>query len=172
MLYKKLKPVFQEHNKSIFTFENIAELIEEKYKPTAIEVVQSHNDGELIDDLNDNISSPEFESFFKVVIELNLHMVLNDPPITLNLLSAKERANKEDFFEKFEFSMFTKQDFYCIDGFPTEKMPAVAVLPAPRRDGYIYQGLKPAVIVFNEDNLQDTDLFEEGQDVKIKEHIQ
>ena len=45
--------------------------------------------------------------------------------------------------------MFSKSDFYCIDGFPTEGMPAVVVLPTPLRDGYIYQGLRPAVIVFN-----------------------
>ena len=58
--------------------------------------------------------------------------------------------------------MFAKSDFYCIDGFPTEGMPGVVVLPTPLRSGYVYQGLKPAVIVFNEDNLDDTELFAEG----------
>ena len=66
---------------------------------------------------------------------------------------------------------FAKSDFYCIDGFPTEGMPGVVVLPAPLRSGYIYQGLKPAVIVFNEDNLTDQDLFEDGSKEPLLEHI-
>lgn len=138
VLYKKLKPVFQEHNRSIFEFDDVAGLIEERYKPVAVQIVEAHNEGEFIDDLIDNISSPEFESFFKILIELHLHMVLNDPPIRMNLLDEQARRASGDFLDKFEFSMFSKQDFYCIDGFPTEKMPAVVVLPAPLRDGYVY----------------------------------
>ena len=41
------------------------------------------------------------------------------------------------------------------------------MLPAPMRSGYVYQALKPAVIVFNNDNLDDPDLF----DPEEKENI-
>ena len=44
-------------------------------------------DTEFIDDFEENVRSDEFTVFIKVVIELNLHMVLNDPPITLDLVA-------------------------------------------------------------------------------------
>ena len=45
--------------------------------------------------------------------------------------------------------MFNKNDYYCIDGFPKEGYPCVVVLPPPYRQGYVYQGIKPAVIVLS-----------------------
>lgn len=108
VIYKKLKPVFQEHNKSIFTFDDISTLIEQEYKPKAVEIVEAHNEGEFIDDLEENLSSSEFETFFKVVIDLNLHMVLNDPPITLDLVTRDQRAQLTDLLTRFDFFMFFK----------------------------------------------------------------
>ena len=99
-------------------------------------------------------------------------MVLNDPPIQVDLISWADRSVKTEMLQKFEFQMFSKSDYYCIDGFPTEGMPGVVVLPAPTRAGYIYQGLKPAVIVFNKDNLQDPALFETDHTEIILEHIE
>jgi hypothetical protein len=46
--------------------------------------------------------------------------------------------------------MFNKNDYYCIDGFPKEGYPCVVVLPPPYRQGYVYQGIKPAVIVLDD----------------------
>jgi hypothetical protein len=51
-------------------------------------------------------------------------------------------------------------------------MPGVVVLPPPYRGNYIYQGLKPAVIVLNHDHLEDPDLFEEGQKQEVLDHIE
>lgn len=34
-------------------------------------------------------------------------------------------------------------------------MPAVIVLPQPLRRGYTYQGIKPAVLVFTEDDFEE-----------------
>ena len=67
--------------------------------------------------------------------------------------------------------MYSKQDYYCIDGFPTEGMPGVVVLPPPYRAGYVYQGLKPAVIVLNDENLEDEAIFAEDEKDKVMEHI-
>jgi len=50
-------------------------------------------------------------------------------------------------------------------------MPSIVVLPAPKRSGYIYQVLKPAVIVFNQDNLEDEDLFETGFKEQLMDHL-
>ena len=86
-------------------------------------------------------------------------MVLNEPPIELSMLSSEERSSKCDLVEKFEFWMFNKNDYYCIDGFPREGYPCVVVLPPPYRQGYVYQGIKPAVIVLSDDK-QDEELME------------
>ena len=45
-------------------------------------------------------------------------------------------------------------------------MPGVVILPAPHRGNYVYQGLKPAVIVLSKDNI---DELEEGSE--IVEHV-
>ena len=82
-------------------------------------------------------------------------MVLNDPPIELSMLSCKEREAKTELVEKYEFWMFNKNDYYCIDGFPREGYPCVVVLPPPYRQGYVYQGIKPAVIGLSDANQDD-----------------
>lgn len=80
-------------------------------------------------------------------MKLSLHMVLNDPPILMGMETWEDRKVKEQLTDKFEFWMFNKNDYYCIDGFPKEGYPCVVVLPPPYRAGYVYQGIKPAVIV-------------------------
>lgn len=89
----------------------------------------------------------------------------------MDLIPWTTRKEEQEFIKKFEFWMFSKSDFYCIDGFPTEGMPGVMVLPAPMRTGYVYQGLKPAVIVFNQDNLDDPDLFDPADKESVMEII-
>jgi hypothetical protein len=51
-------------------------------------------------------------------------------------------------------------------------MPGVVVIPPPYRGNYVYQGLKPAVIVLSEDNLEDTDLFEDCKKQEVLDHIE
>ena len=93
----------------------------------------------------------------RAVLKLSLHMVLNDPPILMALETFEEKQKKQELTDKFEFWMFNKNDYYCIDGFPKEGYPSVVVLPPPYRAGYVYQGIKPAVIVLSEpsDQLMD-----------------
>ena len=81
----------------------------------------------------DNVDSADFVRFIKAIIKLQLHMVLNDPPIQLSMLSCKERDQKQMLTEKYDFWMFNKNDYYCIDGFPKEGYPCVVVLPPPYR---------------------------------------
>ena len=78
-------------------------------------------------------------------------MVLNQPEIELQLLNISTRKKKEEMTDKYEFWMYNKNDYYCIDGFPKEGYPCVVVLPPPFRQGYVYQGIKPAVIVLSSD---------------------
>ena len=80
-------------------------------------------------------------------------MNLSEPQVELMLIKTADRNQKAEMKDRFDFWLYKKNDYYCIDGFPTENMPCVIVLPTPMRQGYVYQGLKPSVIVFNEDNL-------------------
>ena len=50
-------------------------------------------------------------------------------------------------------------------------MPGVVVVPAPYRGDYVYQALKPAVIVLCDDNLVDENIFKEGDKERVIEHI-
>ena len=77
-------------------------------------------------------------------------MVLSDPPIEMQLQASVDQQHSE--LEKFEFWMYNKNDYYCIDGFPKEGLPCVVVMPPPFRQGYVYQGIKPAVIVLTEND--------------------
>ena len=91
-------------------------------------------------------------------------MALNDPPIRLNLFDWNSKINNNevestDLLELYDFYQYSKQGYYCIDGFPTEGMPGVVVVPAPYRGDYVYQALKPAVIVLCDDNLEDENIF-------------
>jgi hypothetical protein len=75
-------------------------------------------------------------------------MVLSDPPIEMiSLPISKATCTKTSDQDKYDYWMFNKLDYYCIDGFPKEGAPCVVVLPPPYRQGYVYQGIKPAVIV-------------------------
>jgi len=64
-------------------------------------------------------------------------MVLSEPPIELQL-QARITSEAVDDTELFEFWMYNKNDYYCIDGFPKEGMPCVVVIPPPYRQGYVY----------------------------------
>ncbi len=77
-------------------------------------------------------------------------MVLNDPPICISMDLWEDREKKQELTDKYDFWMYNKNDYYCIDGFPKEGYPCVVVLPPPFRSGYVYQGIKPAVIVLEE----------------------
>ena len=48
----------------------------------------------------------------------------------------------------------------------------MVIIPPPFRGNYVYQGLKPAVIVLSEDNLEDSDLFEEVKKQEVLDHIE
>ena len=96
------------------------------------------DDEEGAEFFEDNIGTPEFIKFIQAIVKLQLHMVLNEPPIELSMDSIKLRNSKEDPLAKYEFWMYNKNDYYCIDGFPKEGYPCVVVLPPPYRQGFVY----------------------------------
>lgn len=51
----------------------------------------------------------------------------------------------------FDYRSYTKGDFQCIDGFPKEESPCSVILPPPLlHSGYVYQGIKPGVVVLKD----------------------
>lgn len=155
-LETKCQSIFQEYSLKIFSLSDsqIQTFIEQKYKPRCLAIVSDRDGAE--DDFEDNVSTPDFKRFVRAILKLSLHMVLNDPPILMSM-DWEHRIAKPELTEKYEFWMFNKNDYYCIDGFPKEGYPCVVVLPPPYRQGYIYQGIKPAVIVLDSpsDELMD-----------------
>lgn len=71
-----------------------------------------------MEELEDNLGTNDFKRFFKAIFKLTLHMVLNDPPIQLSMEPWSLRKIKEDIRERYDFWMYYKNDYYCIDGFP------------------------------------------------------
>jgi len=63
-----------------------------KYKPRCESIVAAR-DG-AADDFEDNVGSPDFKRFVRAVLKLSLHMILNDPPILMNMDSQEIRAEK------------------------------------------------------------------------------
>lgn len=135
MLEVKLQVVFKDYSTKIFKYseDELKKFIEITFKPRCIDLF----DGD-VEMFEDNISTPDFIRFVQAIIKLQLHMVLNDPPIELSMLTKVDREKKIDLTDKFEFWMFNKNDYYCIDGFPREGYPCVVVLPPPYRQGYVY----------------------------------
>ena len=46
-------------------------------------------DEDLIEMLEDNIGSSDFIRFIRAIIKLQLHMVLNEPPIELSMMNVE-----------------------------------------------------------------------------------
>ena len=129
-----------------------------KFKPKCLELLNANEESaEKVDMFEENIDSPDFIRFLRAIVKLQLHMVLNEPPIEMSMQPVAQRLavgqNKSAFLECFEFWLYNKTDYYCIDGFPREGNPCVVVLPPPYRQGYVYQGIKPAVIVLGENEM-------------------
>ena len=154
MLEQKLQGVFKDYNTQIFEYsqDQIKDFIEKKYKPRCEPLLE---DDDTRDMFEENVDSADFVRFIQAIVKLQLHMVLNDPPIQLSMQSCADRVAKAELTEKYDFWMFNKNDYYCIDGFPKEGYPCVVVLPPPYRQGYVYQGIKPAVIVLADSGGED-----------------
>ena len=133
MLSTKLQSVFKDYSTQIFSYktEQIKKVIESEYKPRCESILSGDDDA--MDMFEDNVGTPDFIRFVQAIVKLQLHMVLNDPPIELSMLCNEERDKKTELVEKYEFWMFNKNDYYCIDGFPREGYPCVVILPPPYR---------------------------------------
>lgn len=66
-------------------------------------------------------------------------MLLHDPPLRVPVDNFKNR--------KYDYKLFKKNEFNCIDGFAKDKAISLIILPAVSRNNYNYNGIKPSVII-------------------------
>lgn len=153
-LEQRLQTVFKDQAQAIFKFsdDQLSRFIQDKYR---LSCLPQFSDCALLDEA---IATPDFAAFTRAVVQLQLHMVLSDPPVELQLQATVEADNEQD---RYEFWMYNKNDYYCIDGFPKEGLPCVVVMPPPYRQGFVYQGIKPAVIVLSGKDCTD----------ELKDHV-
>ena len=96
--------------------------------------------GTEIEELTDN---SDFNRLITLYHGLSLYMKLNDPPLKTGL---------EDFAKRrFGYVLFKKSEFYCIDGFVKENAAAIVVIPAVKRGNFVYNGMKPAVLMLGKE---------------------
>lgn len=86
------------------------------------------------------LSTQELKLFLSKLLQIALYMVLNDPPIKFIKVIK-------------EYHLFSKSKFYCLDGFPKDNNPCLTILPAPKWDKINYMGIKPTVLVLEQDDV-------------------
>ena len=116
---------------------------------------------EFFEFLSQLFETPELQKLISVYHSLCIYMSLNDPPL---------RTNLEDFsLRRFIYVLYKKNEFYCIDGFVKEKAPAIVVLPAVYRGNFIYNGIKPAVLILGRDFIGNEKMKGIIEELKEKE---
>jgi hypothetical protein len=93
VLESKLQSVFKDYSMQIFKYseDQIKSFLEDKYRPRCMPLFEEADDEDGKEMFEDNVGTPDFVRFVQAIIKLQLHMVLNDPPIELSMLSKVER---------------------------------------------------------------------------------
>ena len=149
---QKLTPIFQEYSNHIFPFtDNYFENLCSTFKTKGLEIIRNEESREYLDEM---LISVEFRRYVEMQHKLCLHMALNEPRIQTNIQIEEENV-------ALQYRRYDKSKHYCIDGFPKEHLPCVIVLPPPKRNQYIYQGIKAAVAILNDPDETTLQLIEE-----------
>lgn len=143
---KYLLRMFQDHYLTAFPTVSI-EGIKEKYVQRL--PVLMKNEGKKI------CESSDFLSFVNTMHKLSLHMLLNDPKLEILFQSPPDIVKIEK-----------PEDFCCIDGFPHNQPEAAVIVPCVMRHNYPYAGIKPSVLILNEDMKNNpTKFLEKSQEI-------
>ena len=81
-----------------------------------------------------------------------MHMQLNTPPIKIDLpllfVEKEEKYYPNLAVKDFDYRAWEKNNFICIDGPQVENNPCIVIVPPPLlSSGYVYQGIKPGVLI-------------------------
>ncbi|OMJ70832.1 hypothetical protein SteCoe_31108 [Stentor coeruleus] len=145
---KYLLRMFQDHYLTAFPTVSI-DGIKEKYIQRLPVLLK--NEGKKI------CESSDFFTFVSSMHKLSLHMFLNDPKLEILFQNHLEIVKIEK-----------PEDFCCIDGFPNNQPEAVVIVPSVMRHNYPYAGIKPSVLILNEDMKKNPTKFIEKSQESIK----
>ena len=126
-----LTPIFREFSSNIFNFS------EECYK-SIIEIIKEHTFNLKNYNIDDWVKSVDMEKYLKSLYEICVHMMLNDPPIKINIDSSKVN-----------YKIFSKITDHCVDGFPKDDAVCIVLMPSPKGENGVYHGIKNSVIMIN-----------------------
>ena len=118
--------------------ENNKEEKDEEENPFQVEIREEYQE-----QFEEMLETDDFSKFVNNVFYLCLFMLLNDPPLRVPIEGFKNR--------KFIYKKFKKNDYICVDGFAKENSPCLVLLPAVTRNNYPYNGIKPSVLILQED---------------------
>ncbi len=128
-----MNSLFQEFSLTVFAFTDLYyKRVCEKIQQTLLARLGPEGAQKLASWL----SGSDLRRFLDALHKLYLHMVLSDPPVEL-----KDPAGGMEYRE------FSKSQFQCLDGFPKDGAACAIVIPPPIRQGYVYQGIKAAVVI-------------------------
>lgn len=125
-----LVPIFQEFALNAFEF------TEERYNSILAKLRGAFED--TPQEVRAWLDSADLRKFLGALHRLHLHMELSEPKIELE-------AAKEGRCEKYR-----KEAYHCLDGFPKEGVKCVVVVPAPKKQGQSYQGIKAAIVMVSD----------------------
>ncbi len=115
------------------------------------------------------LENEDFPRFLASTFSLCVFMLLNDPPLTVPIDNFKNR--------KFVYRRYKKNDYICIDGFAKDGAACIIILPAVLRNNYPYNGIKPSVIILQDDFVTAKmtsmmDQHEEEEKAKLAKKLQ
>ncbi len=128
-----LNSLFQEFSLDVFAFtDQYYKQLRERIK----QILLARLGPEGFTSFSSWLASSDLRKFLEALHKLHLHMLLNDPPI--ELMKSEKGV---------EYREFSKSQHHCLDGFPKDGAPCAIVIPPPARQGRVYQGLRPAVVI-------------------------
>jgi hypothetical protein len=160
-----LKTIYQEYFTFIFENEKNSESFFTNVKKKFENFV--HNDLENFDkedEFEDMITSKSFKEMIVIIKKILLYIEFHDPPLKLKIDSFRER--------KIEIKKFKNSECICVEGLVKENKNCMILLyPPVLKNGFVYQGLKPIVIVYNGEIKEDmiVHVEEEKEKSKIKQ---
>jgi hypothetical protein len=153
IIENRMKTIFQEFFNKIFETEKCSENflvnISKKYK----EFVRNQlKDFKKHDEFEDMIKSKSFKEMIFLIKKILLYIEFHDPPLNLSIDSFKDR--------KTETKKLKNSDCICVEGFIKDEKNCLILLNPPlMKNGFIYNGLKPVVIVYEANRTADYDTF-------------
>lgn len=98
---------------------------------------------EYQEQFDDMVEMEDFSKLVNSVFYLCLFMLLSDPVLKVPIENFKNR--------KFVYKRFKKNDFICVDGFAKESSPCLVLLPPVTRNNHPYNGIKPSVLILQDE---------------------